>query len=289
MFCAAIASAVLLTLTQPDPGAATPDRPEQPPALAGPKVQTAERPRSLVERDFAGRLKRLEVDPAQAALALLDLSAEEKAAADRILNERALIMDGVVTENLRQVVEMAQAFQARDTVAGLALAADLYKKAGAFVERGRLVDELAAVLSEDHASELRRLTQDYWRAAIDESAQEPGPNGRPRGRMGALTHERLVALGNEVRLSFERTVAARGRELEDLLKTLNVTPEQESKIRGVIEETYVATFGKPTKAQQALGFVKIYAVLNDEQRRELARLIREQRSAAATRRAPSDR
>ena len=258
----------MFTLTQPDPGASAT---VSPPALSGPKVQSPNRPKSLVEREFGGRLKRLEADPAQAALVLLELSPEERAATERIFNERAAIMDRIVTENLRLVVEMSQAFQARDEVAGLALAADLYRKAGAFVERGRLVDELAAVLNEEQADELRRLTQEYWRAAIEETAQEKGPNGRPRGRQGALAYERLTMLGHEVRLSFERTVTAQGRELEALLKDLGVTPEQESVIRAVVEETYIATFGKPTRAQQVAGFVKVYDVLDAEQRRELAK------------------
>lgn len=265
-------SIVMLTLTQPDPGA---DAPANPPAtapvLSGPKVETPDRPKSLVEREFSGRLKRLEVDPAQAALGLLQLSPEETAATERILNERAAIMDRIVTDNLREVVEMSQAFASRDSAAGLRLAGELLRKSGALVDRGRLVDELAGVLSEENAAELRRLTQEYWRAAIEESAQENGPGGRPRGRQGALAYERLVALGHEVRRSFERTVAARGRELESLLKDLGVSAEQESLIRAVIEETYVATFGKPTKAQQTAGFVKIYGVLDAEQRRELAR------------------
>ncbi|MBX3402797.1 MAG: hypothetical protein KF699_05205 [Phycisphaeraceae bacterium] len=271
MFTIAVTIA-MLTLTQPDPNeAAQAGRAESPPPLSGPKVASPDRPKSLVEREFGGKLKRLDVDPAQAALALLELSREETAATERILNERAAIMDRIVTDNLREVVEMAQAFAANDTMGGLRLAADLYKKAEPFVSRGRLVDELAGVLGDENAAELRRLTLEYGRAAIEESAQENGPNGRPRGRMGAVMHERLTTLGHEVRQSFERTVVAQGREFEALLKDLGVTPEQESVIRAVIEETYIATFGKPTRPQQTAGFIRIYGVLDAEQRRELAR------------------
>jgi hypothetical protein len=270
--------AVMLTLTQPDPKPdAPPGAPDPAQALRGPKVEIPDRPRSLVEREFSGRLKRLEVDPAQAALALLRLSPEEKAATDRILDERAAIMDKIVTDNLREVVEMAQAFAANDQAAGLRLAGELYRKAEPFVMRGRLVDELSAVLSEENAAELRRLTQEYWRAAIEESALEQGAGGRPRGRMGAVMHQRLTTLGHEVRQSLERTVIAQGREFEALLGRLGVTPEQESVIRAAVEEAYVATMGKPTRVQQVAAFLKVYGVLNPEQRRELGRAIAGQR------------
>lgn len=276
MLAAATAAALIFTLTQSDPGAAAPADTAAPPALSGPRVENPDRPKSLVERDFAGKLKRLEVDPAQAALPLLDLNAEEKAATEKILNERAAIMDTIVTDNLREVVEMSQAFAARDAAAGLRLAGELFRKSGALVDRGRLVDELAGVLTEANAAELHRLTNEYLRAAIEESAQQNGVNGRPRGRQGAVAYERLAGWGNEIRLAFERTIVARGRELEDLLKQLGATPEQESKIRAVIEETYVATFGKPTKAQQTAGFIKIFGLLNDDQRAQLRKRLADQ-------------
>ena len=89
--------------------------------------------------------------------------------------------------------------------------------------------------------------------------------------------ERLVAVGNEIRLSFERTVGAGAKDVDALLKRLGATPEQESTIRAAIQETYVTTFGKPTRAQQVAGFMKIYAALDGEQRKELAKYIGEQR------------
>jgi hypothetical protein len=250
--------------------------------LAGPKVKTGVARKSLVEREFGGKLKRLDVDPAQAALELLDLSEEERIATDRVRFERAAIMDKLVTDNLREVAEMANAFQARDTMEGLRLLKELFDKADTWRARGRLEDELAAELSEPNAAELRRITKEYLDAAIAESAAEPGLNGKPRGRLGALMHERLTTLGHEIRQSYERTIGAGAKDLDALLKRLAVTPEQESVIRAVIQDTYVATYGKPTKAQQAAAFLKIYGELDAEQRKEFAKYIGEQRGAAGS-------
>ncbi len=269
---------VLVSLTPPDqPAPADPATGQEPSVLAGPKVKTGEGRKSLVEREFGGRLRRLDVDPAQATLGLLDLSAEEKAATRTVLEERAAIMDKLVTNNLREVAEMANAFQARQMTEGLRLLKELFDKAEDWRARGRLEDELAAKLGESNAAELRRMTREYMDAALAESAAEPGLNGKPRGRLGALVHERLTTLGHEIRQSYERTIGAGAKDVEALLKRLAVSPEQESTIRAVIEETYVATYGKPTRAQQTVAFLKIYNALDAEQRKELARYIGEQR------------
>ena len=278
------AATLLLTLTPPDQSA--PPAASEPGVLAGPKVKTNDARKSLVEREFGGKLKRLDIDPAQAALGLLELGEEEKAATRTVLVERAAIMDTLVTDNLREVAEMASAFQARDTMEGLRLLKELFDKADAWRARGRLEDELAAKLSEPNATELRRLTKEYLDAALAESAAGPGLNGKPRGRLGALMHERLTNLGHEIRQSYERTIGAGAKDLDALLKRLAVTPEQESVIRAIIQDTYVATYGKPTKSQQTAAFLKIYGALEAEQRKEFAKYIGEQRGARNTR--PAD-
>lgn len=275
--------AALLSLTPPDQPASNPPAPPaaaEPAVLAGPKVKTGEGRKSLVEREFGGKLKRLDVDPAQAALGLLELSDEEKAATDRVLVERAAIMDKLVTDHLREVAEMANAFQAGHTIEGLRLLKELFDKADAWRARGRLEDELAAKLGDPNATELRRLTGEYADAALAESAAEPGLSGKPRGRIGALMHERLTTLGHEIRRSYERTIGAGAKDLDALLKRLAVTPEQESVIRAAIQEAYVTTYGKPTRAQQTAAFLRIYGVLDAEQREELRKYMAEQRGTA---------
>jgi len=259
----------------PVPVAAEPTNDAQ--VLSGPKVKTAKTARSLVERGFGGKLKRLEVDPGQAALALIELSAQEKAAADAVLFERAAIMDKLVTDNLREVVEIANAFQAQDHAQGLRLLKGLMDNATAWRARHKLEDELAEKLTETNATELRRLTSEHIGAVVEESANEPGTNGKPRGRLAAVAIDRLTMLGHEIRQSYGRTVGAGAKDLDALLKRLAVTPEQESTIRVAIQDAYLATYGKPTKAQQTAAFLKIYNALDTEQRRDFAKYMGEQR------------
>lgn len=276
-------SVALLSLTPPDQPAPTRQQePEEPAAaepgvLAGPKVATTEARKTLVEREFGGKLKRLDTDPAQAALRLLELSDEEKAATDRVLFERAAIMDKLVTDNLREIVEMSQAFQSRQTAEGLRLLKELYDKASDWRARGRLEDELAAGLSGANAAELRRMTAEYVDAEVEELAAEPGRNGQARGRLAAALVQKLGVLGHEIRQSYERTFGAGAKDVDGLLRRLGATPEQESVIRVAIQDAYVTTYGKPTAAQKTAAFLKIYGVLDAEQRKELAKYIGEQR------------
>jgi hypothetical protein len=267
----------LLSLTPPDQDSTGSPAKGERPVLSGPKVETARTQPTLVEREFGGKLKRLDVDPAQAALGLLELSEKEKDGTSRVLIERAAIMDTFVTDHLREVAETANAFQAQDWAGGLRLLNELMDKAHAWRARGKLEDELAATLTEANAAELRRLTREYVSASLAELAEEPGTNGKPRGRLAAVALERLTVLGHEIRQSYERTIGAGAKDIESLLKRLGVTPEQESVIRAVIQETYVATYGKPTKTQQTIAFLKIYGALDSEQRKELAKYIGEQR------------
>ena len=63
-------------------------------ALQGPKVAPEKAPESLVQRDVAGKLVRLEERPEQAALKLLDLSPMEREGADAVLKAHAAAAAG---------------------------------------------------------------------------------------------------------------------------------------------------------------------------------------------------
>jgi hypothetical protein len=98
--------------------------------------------------------------------------------------------------------------------------------------------------------------------------------------------QKLSVLGNEIRQSYERTIGAGAKDVDALLARLGATPEQESVIRAVIQDAYVATYGKPTRTQQTTAFLKIYGALDADQRKELAKYIGEQRGSQSSR--PTD-
>ena len=72
---------------------------DDPAVLSGPKVgDAAVGTLSLVEKDFDGKIKMLEVRPEVAGLKLLKLSDAEKAATDKILQEREAMVAKVLKE-----------------------------------------------------------------------------------------------------------------------------------------------------------------------------------------------
>src|SRR5262245_31664682 len=107
----AMAAVALLSagaLGQAQPGKPAAPGQDDPAALGGPSVggggpgaptKVDEAP-TLVQRDFDGRLKRLEGHPVAAAIDAMRLSADEQAATKKVLLDRSLAIEKVIRENL---------------------------------------------------------------------------------------------------------------------------------------------------------------------------------------------
>lgn len=255
--------------------------------LAGPKVETrdAERSPTLVERDFDGKIKRVD-DPVVAALELLDLSDADRAAAQDVLDARAAAMDALVRDHLKEIAELASARQSGDQAAARRLLADLLQKAKPITSKGTVLEQVQAVLSNKDGAELERLVKEYTAATIadrtENSMGEAGarkPRTRAGQRMQAQVTERLTGLGAEIKRSYERVFASRAGELQQAIATLGLSPEQESKVQQIFTDLFQKTYGKPMRAQSTKAFLEAYALMNDEQKARLRELIAERTSA----------
>ncbi len=260
MKIACLAGAVVLAVLSPAWGQTEPTK-EDPAVLGGPPVApSADAPR-LAERDYAGRVKPLEIPPEEAAIGLLNLDAEAKERVDAILIARAAIIDRVVIENIESLLELQSARAANDRETVQRVLAELVAKLGPLRERGRLVDEIAAALPEDKAAEFRSLVADYWKAVL-------GEEGGGRATARVRTRETLQAFGREIKRSYDRQVTARVAEFDSLLAKLGLAPEQESKIRSLVTDFGQQTKLNPSPAQQRELVEKIMIVLEPAQRRE---------------------
>lgn len=260
--------------------------------LGGPKVETrdAERSHTLVERDFDGKLKRID-DPLVAALELLDLSDADRAAAQDVLDARAAEMDALVRDNLKEIAELASARQSGDQTAARGLLADLLRKAKPITSKGTVLEQVKAVLSNKDGAELERLVGEYSAATAAERAENPmGEAGArtPRTRVGkrlqAQAIERLAGLGGEIKRSYERVFGGRAGELQELVAKLGLSPEQESRVTQIFTDLFQKTYGKPTRAQSTKAFFEAYALMNDEQKARFRELAAERTGAAKPRR-----
>lgn len=250
-------------------------------ALRGPTLDKhPDRPqRSIVERDFNGRLKKHEDHPVLVALSRLELTADEKAAADKVLGERAAAIDTIVRDNLKELVQLDGAKKSGDAAATNKLQADLLAKAKPFFQRGTMLAELMPVLPESKFVELRKMVEEYTRIATQDRAADPMSGKDKPNAVGNLLTQGFENFGAEAKASFKRVVEAGGKDFDKLIQMLQLTPEQESKVRQLAGDLYQKTYGKPTKRQQFKLFLSIYAELDTQQRHRLAEYIGEEARA----------
>lgn len=249
--------------------------------LAGPEVgpsstQRAGKP-SLIERDFEGKVKRLDERPEAAALRLLALSVEEKAATDAVLAERSAMLDTFVRENLNLLVRAQSAREGGNEGDRRAVYAEFREKLAPLAARGSLEEQLARCMTAGNAEQFRDLTREYWRAMVQEPAPMDGAmEGEGRGG-GGMVRLGLEAVGQEIRRAYERVIGEGTEKIEQLTAELQLTPEQHGKIRQLSIEFAQETGQKPTGLQKAGLFLQIRRELTPEQRERFVALIRERR------------
>lgn len=237
--------------------------------LAGPKVESASTAPTLIQRDFAGTITRLDTLPEEAATKLLTLTPQEQATIDMILAERAAIFDKAVGENYELVLRL-QGFREAKLPERLAMLRDWNAALRELKAHGKLVDELAAGLSKENATQFRRLVSEYREAMIAQTMKGNEATGeKPLARQQAQSREYLIELGQEIKRAFERRIAEGKSNIEQLVKAIDATPEQREKIESLSLDYAQKALGKPTKQQEAAFIRSLFEVLTPEQRRKV--------------------
>ena len=248
--------------------------PQERSALAGPRVEIEQARVSLVKRGFNGRVERLETSPEEAALAVLVLSENEKKLTCQVLSERAAIIDQAVASNIPLLLKL-QGFRDADRSERLALLREWSEALRPLRAHGSLADELAACLSPANAASMKTLAKEYNEALLEEASRSPGNaagkigSGPRSTRAQALAAERLLGLGLELKRSYDRIVAARAARLDETIKLIEATPEQEERIRAIALEFAQQSLGQPTPALQRDFVRRLTDVLTPPQRVKL--------------------
>lgn len=262
--------------------------------LAGPKLTDKEsRPHTLIERDFDGKIKRLETSPEEAAVALLKLSPQERAAADLAIASRAADIDALVTDHLLDIVRIGGQFQADRPGDRAAAIREAYQLSGPILAKGRLIDRVSAALPETQRERYLALVDEYKKAVGDEEIRlaragksddvefsaevNKNPTNLIGLRMRARVKLELESFVKEIQRSAERIIAEKQGKGDEFLSKLQLTPEQESKIQGIYADL-AGKYGlkEPPKQVQAVLFVRVLGILTPEQRKQALVLIREQ-------------
>lgn len=260
----------------------TPPSSSDPAPLAGPKVNDRDpslpagmdAPASIVERDASGRVGPLEMRPEEAALARLSLSPQETAATQKILAERAVRLDRLVRENFETLLRLQPILQGGDARAREAAREELRGLFAPFAELGGLARQLHGVLSPENCEKFSAMLREYWRVVVEDEA---GPMGEPAERgvraREILQRRMLESLGQEVRRTYERIASDGADRLERIIKELELSPEQEARVRGVVLDYAQEAKFNPTPEQKTALFKKLTRELTLEQKGRLIALV----------------
>jgi hypothetical protein len=242
--------------------------PEDSAPLGGPKIESQKERDSLVERDFMGKVRRLDESPEEAALKRVSLDADAKKGVDAILQARSAIVDGMVRENLELIINLRNAKESGDKGELVRLLGEVKEKLQPLAARGTLLQELKDAMPSVEYARVETMTKEYRQAIVDELREEAGPDGAKGGRVrdGALAgRESLLELGQQIRASYERQFVSRFARFEQVLAKLDLRPEQERSIRAMAREQFEKTKGRATPQEKRDLAVRILAVLEKDQ------------------------
>jgi len=164
----------------------------EPPLLSGPKVETDPSDESLVRRGFDGQMERTREQPELAALDLLGLSDEERAAVDKVLAKRAALVDGVVQANMETVSQLGQARRAQDREGVREATQALRIALEPVIEQGPLTEVVAAALPSDDRERFLSLIAEHHEATIE---ARRGDNPQRRGGRRGLDAMEAPGMG----------------------------------------------------------------------------------------------
>ena len=245
--------------------------------LSGPKVVEHTRPATLVKREMGGSLVPLDTRPEQAAIDLLGLSESERAAADKVLQERFAQVSKALSEHYDLFLKIATA---RKGGASREEQAPLLREFAA-AERSLLdpplADRVADMLPKAKVAQFRALVREYSDALMKEEASKRG-NEQPVGERRAAMRAEIGLTLREMGRALKATVDDRRERTDELIQKLDVTPEQEARIRAIIREVAGkdAIKGELKEEKRREMMRKIFAELTPEQRKAAMERLRPQ-------------
>lgn len=245
---------------------------QETPPLAGPSAGDAIAKPTLVERAYDGTLKRLELPPAEAAVALLELDDAARVRVEALIAERAAAVDEVVIGNIELLVSVKGAGESGDRVRAIGLLRKLDEAFGGIEPVRKFEERLGGAMGLVQRQEFMALLDEYRDAVAEDRRRALEREGAARRELrprALRLRERLEELGVEIRRSYERQVTLAAREFEALMAKLALRPEQEGEIRRLVADYAQRTQLNPNEADRRAIFLKVLSHLDEDQRRIL--------------------
>jgi Spy/CpxP family protein refolding chaperone len=249
------------------PAAAAPKSDDD--AMRGPSVKETAKAVTLVKRDMSGTLERLDTRPEQAAVGLLGLSAEEKAAPEKVLTDRFTAVMKLLQEKYELFLKLQGARQSGAKPPEIRpLMREMHEAAQPLLDTP-LEDQVEKTLPDGKRAEFRRLVDEYKQVMAAEEPggmgagngagggkgrgkgegggkAEPKPDAAPASSAPATQAGKASAEGpipprvemnlllREMGRALNAMVTERKERLQSLLKAVDATPEQEGKIQAIV-------------------------------------------------------
>ncbi|MGD9690862.1 MAG: hypothetical protein AB7K52_15030 [Phycisphaerales bacterium] len=251
-------------LVQAQPPSETPEPRERAPAaapdpLGGPRIDDRAG-HSLIRRDMGGRLVRIQGRPERAALDLVEIDPDRRAAAISEIEARDRELRAHLVARIDLVKESTDAQRAGDRAKVQRFAQELHQSFDPDQQRDPLLDRLRAVLAPKEHAELTRIVHEYWDAWLDQE-QRPG-----QFRVDVEARLASTLFQEEIRQAYEVTLRPLQQKLERIFEAVDPTPEQREAIRGALI-AYVRANGLQSNPDERLRLARAINEALDEDRR----------------------
>ncbi|MCA9291337.1 MAG: hypothetical protein KDA25_09415, partial [Phycisphaerales bacterium] len=191
------------------------------------------------------------------------LTPEQQATFDRLLAERATIVDRLVVEHYEDVATLNAG--ERGSPDKIAVYQRLRVAFEPLLDRGSMVDEMRPALTPDQRTEAARMMDEYRAARAKAIERETGRPLRAR-RLDARLQ--LETVGREIRASVERRVDFGQARFDEFADHLALTPEQTSTIQGLVQPLGLAELGGSASPEMRTRVMRaVFEVLTPDQRR----------------------
>jgi hypothetical protein len=233
-------------------------------ALAGPKVVEQEG-KSLIRRDFDGRVRILETSAPEEALDLLQLSAPEREAVEALLVKRAKLLEDFVADNVFLLGQIDTADKAGAKGQAAWLLFGMMGKLRPVTGDGLLEDQIARVLEPASRERFLSFVREYNLAAIKDRCSVPNKEGKIPSRFEAAAGIRGESLAREIERAYKRLESSGEFAFRLIFTGVELTDTQKTKIRELLEMHQRTTKGNASEKENGMLFLAILPHLTQEQ------------------------
>ena len=246
---------------------------DEPALLAGPRVEERAAAKTLVRFGADGRLLALDDREEIVAIDLLELSEAEREALDRLVRLRlADVMSGGL-KRIPLVLELQEATASGEEAKIDDVLMRYARNRPIWGNKIALVQVVEDALPERVRAENRRLVSEYQDAWVAMKSRES-----MRGReelLADLEREKRIA---DIRRPTEARLAQARERFEAISRRLDLTTDQEGRLQTLVQEYATNTNYRPSGRDGLKLLSDMFGVLTWEQRVEMAKYLREQRT-----------